>query len=119
MTKQFEAEPTSAGHVPSLTGFQRIDQSPRGGPTGEPTHLAPPAGHFYDVAQTVKGVFADHSDKLLAVIALLGFTFVFYAGNLSSWQDFWRYVSFLPIVLVFYTALSIGKAIGNWLRRKR
>lgn len=101
---------TDIGNIPSTDEFQRVKDASIGGKTGEPERNGF-GGKISDVAQTVQGVFANHSEKLFAIIALVGFTLIFYSGNIKTWDDFWRYTVFLGVVLIFYVILLIGKKV--------
>jgi hypothetical protein len=112
MAKEFDTQ-TNIGNIPAGDEFQRVKQTPTGGKTGEPIRESI-GDRVSDVAHTVKGIFAEHSEKLFAIVALIGFTLVFYAGHIKDWLDFWRYSAFLGIILCFYLLLSFGK----WLKSK-
>ena len=109
---------TDVGDIPSPNDFQRVD-TPKG---GETTSGAPQqstlSDRFSDVAYTVKGIFSDHSEKLFAVIALIGYILVFNSGKIESWFDFWRFAASLPLVLVFYGVLLFGRFIGKKINKK-
>lgn len=116
MAKEFDAK-TDIGNIPSNDEFQRVKHTLTGGKTGEPTRAI--NNGVSDVAHIVKGIFAEHSEKLFAIIALIGFTLVFYAGHIESWSDFWRYSAFLGIVIIFYFLLSLGRWIKNKLSKNK
>jgi hypothetical protein len=103
---------TDVGKIPESDEYQRVNQSPQG-KTGEPVSVSI-GDRISDVAHTVKGIFSEHSEKLFAITALIGFTLIFYAGNIKNWSDFLRYTAFLGIVLIFYLFLNIGK----WICKK-
>ena len=103
---------TDVGRIPESDEYQRINQTPQG-KTGEPVS-ASFGDRVSDVAHTVKGIFSEHSEKLFAITALIGFTLISYAGNIKNWSDFWRYTAFLGVVLLFYLALNLGK----WICKK-
>lgn len=111
MAKEFDTQ-TDIGNIPSSDEFQRVKQTSTGGKTGEPIRESI-SDRVSDVAHTVKGIFAEHSEKLFAIVALIGFTLVFYAGHIENWYDFWRYSAFLGIVFGFYLLLAFGKWIKN------
>lgn len=111
MAKEFDTQ-TDIGNIPSGDEFQRVKQTATGGKTGEPIRESI-GDRVSDVAHMVKGIFAEHSEKLFAIVALIGFTLVFYAGHITNWYDFGRYSAFLGIVLAFYLFLLLGKWIKN------
>ena len=103
---------TDVGKIPESEEYQRVNQAPKG-KTGEPVS-ASISDRVSDVVQTVKGIFSEHSEKLFAITALIGFTLIFYSGNIKDWSDFLRYTSFLGVVLLFYLLLNFGK----WVCKK-
>jgi len=116
MAQEFTPQ-TDIGNIPPPDEFQRVRDTSIGGKTGEPERNGF-GGKISEVAQTVQGIFANHSEKLFAITALIGFTLIFYSGNLKSWHDFWRYTAFLGIVLVFYLLLIFGKFVGKKFSNK-
>ena len=104
--------PTGLGEVPYAGDFQRID-APTGKeqPTQVPMTAPTESGRLTEFAQSVRGLVADHSNKLFGLFALVGFTVVFYSGHILDWADFWRYVASLAAVLVFYGVLSLCQMI--------
>ena len=117
MAQEFTPQ-TDIGNIPSTDEFQRVKDSSIIGKTGEPERNGF-SGKISDVAQTVQGVFANHSEKLFAITALVGFTLIFYSGNIKAWNDFWRYTAFLGVVLIFYVVLLIGKKIVEMISKKK
>ncbi len=116
MAKEFDSQ-TNIGNIPSSNEFQRVKETATGGKTGEPIRELI-SDRVSDVANTVKGIFAEHSEKLFALIALIGFTLVFYAGHIENWDDLWRYSTFLIVVLIFYLFLLFGKWLKNKFSKK-
>jgi hypothetical protein len=114
MAKEFTPQ-TDVGNIPATEEFQRVKDAPIKGDTGEPSR-PDWAGKPYEIAQTVQGIFSNHSEKLFAIIVLIGFTLIFYSGNLKNWCDFWRYTAFLGVFIAFYLILIIAKAIGKKLK---
>ena len=110
MAKEFDIK-TNIGNIPSRNEFQRVKQTSVSGKTGDEI-TETNNGKVYAIVDSVKGIFAEHSEKLFSVIALVGFTFVFYAGNIKNWDDFFRYSAFLGVVLIFYLILLLGR----WLK---
>lgn len=108
--------PTDVGTIPKSDQYQRINQSPQG-KTGEPAFTSI-GDRVSDVAHTVKGIFSEHSEKLFAITALIGFALIFYAGNIKDWSDFLRYTAFLGVVLLFYLLLNFGKWICKMFSNK-
>lgn len=100
---------TDVGRIPESNEYQRVNQSSQG-KTGEPVSDSF-GDRVSDVVHTVKGIFSEHSEKLFAITALIGFTLIFYAGNIKNWSDVLRYTAFLGVVLIFYLLLNIGKWI--------
>lgn len=110
MAKQFDIQ-TNIGNIPSGDEFQNVKQVFTDGKTGE--EMKEPSNKYSDVVNSVKGLFAEHSEKLFSIIALIGFTLVFYAGRINDWEDFKRYSAFLIVVLFFYLILSLGHSPKN------
>ena len=111
MAQEFTPQ-TDIGNIPPTEEFQMVKDSSVSGKTGEPERNGF-VGKISEVAQTVQGIFSNHSEKLFAITALIGFTLIFYSGNIKVWCDFWRYTAFLGVVLVFYVILLLGKKIGE------
>ncbi len=97
---------TDIGDIPATNEFQRVKQLPSEAKTGDPIKEVV-SDRVSDVVHTVKGIFSEHSEKLFSIVALIGFTLVFYAGHIKNWSDFWRYSAFLGIVLIFYSIMSL------------
>ena len=116
MAQEFTPQ-TNIGDIPATDKFQRVKDTSIIGKTGEPERSRI-GGKISDVAETVQGVFANHSEKLFAITALVGFTLIFYSGNIKTWFDFWRYTAFLGVVLIFYIVLLIGKKISEKMDKK-
>jgi len=116
MAQEFTPQ-TNIGDIPPTDEFQRVKDASISGKTGEPERGGI-GGKISDVAETVQGVFANHSEKLFAITALIGFTLIFYSGNIKAWSDFWRYTAFLGIVLLFYIILLIGSKISEKIEKK-
>lgn len=108
---------TDVGKILESGEYQRVNQSPQG-KTGEPVS-AFIGDRVFDVANTVKGIFSEHSEKLFVITALIGFTLIFYAGNIKDWSDFLRYTAFLGVVLLFYLLLNFGKWICKKFSNKK
>ena len=106
MAKEFIPE-TNIGDIPENGEFQRVKDTSLPGATGESSRNNFVRDKVSDVAQTAQTLFSDHSEKLLTVVALIGFTLVFYSGNIKDWYDFWRYVAFLGVILFFFVLLQI------------
>jgi len=109
MAKEIDIQ-TDIGNISPTDEFQRVKQSPSEAKTGDPIKEVV-SDRVSDVVHTVKGIFSEHSEKLFSIVALIGFTLVFYAGHIKSWSDFWRYSVFLIVVLIFYSMMLIGKWI--------
>lgn len=118
MAKEF-TDITNIGDIPQSGDFQRVNQSPTGGKTGEAQSGGGISDRVSDVVHTVKGIFADHSEKFFSLVALIGFTLIFYSGNLKDWLDFWRYSAFLGIVICFYSILLLGKWITQKIKKDK
>jgi len=117
MAQEFTPQ-TDIGNIPPTDEIQRVKDVSIGGKTGEPDRNGF-GGKISEVAQTVHGIFVSHSEKLFAIIALIGFTLVFYAGHIKDWMDFWRYSASLGVILVFYLFLLIGKWLKNRFSKKK
>ncbi len=117
MAKELKNYSPTAGDIPAVEGFQKIDQSSLSGATGEAgSSLSDGIGKkISDVAQTVGGVFADHSEKLFGACLLVGYVLVFNSGQLKNWDDFKRFVAILPIFILFYVLINIPK----WLNKRK
>lgn len=106
MTKEFYPE-TSVGDISEDEDFRRVGGS-LSGATGESVRSGNSVrDKISDVAQTTQTLFSDHSEKLFTIVALIGFILVFYSENIKNWSDFWRYVAFLGIIVIFYILLQI------------
>lgn len=102
---------TDIGEIPESNEFQKVNQVSQG-KTGEPSISKDGLSH---VADTVKGIFTEHSEKLFALIALVGYTFVFNSGHIQDWDAFYRYSVFLIVIIAFYTILLSGKSFCNYV----
>jgi len=104
---------TNVGEIPRSGDFQPVKNILSAGETGTQKYETP--NKYGDFANTVKGLFSDHSEKVFAIVALLGFTLVFYSGQIQDWCDFWRYTAFLLVVITFYCIIQ-GL---NYISRKK
>lgn len=105
---------TDVGEIPQSPGdFQRVDQVMRG-ETGRGVPDTKSEAIPDGLGKAVRDIFERHSEKLFSAIALIGFVVVFYAGNIRTMDDFWRYARFLLVIPLFYSLLRFINRLADF-----
>ena len=112
MTKEID-NITDIGKMPESNEFQRTDQSSKD-KTGK-QYLENTSNMPLNFAQTVKSIFANHSEKIFTLTALVGYIFVFNSNRIQDLDDVFRYSIFLVVVIAFYTILLSGKSCCDYI----